>query len=74
VRVYDGALERPLSLAEHAALPHALARQPLWSFGVWVAHLDDERGARAHAAGLGDEVALGLAITDEIERWQEAFS
>jgi hypothetical protein len=30
-------------------LPWAIARQPLWGIGGWVAMLDDQDTARAHA-------------------------
>src|SRR5207248_149039 len=41
VDAYDGGLEVPLTAVERAALPWALARQPLWGVGGWVARLDD---------------------------------
>src|SRR5262249_46402223 len=44
---YDQNLDAPLSAQERAALPLALARQPLWSIGGWVARLDDDAAARA---------------------------
>ena len=50
---YDAALDLPLSAAERAALPVAIARQPLSSIGVWVARLDDQDAARRHAASAG---------------------
>jgi homoserine kinase type II len=71
---YDRASERPLSSAERAALPLAIARQPLWSIGSWVARLDDESAARAHVAGASAEVKWALRVMDELARWQEAFA
>ena len=53
VGAYDRGLEVPLSEAERAALPLAMARQSLSSIGGWVARLDDEAAARRHAAGPG---------------------
>lgn len=40
VASYDAGLEVPLSAAERAALAVAMARQPLSSFGGWVARRD----------------------------------
>jgi hypothetical protein len=42
-------LDHPLTGAEREALPWAIARQPLWGIGGWVAVLDDQNTARAHA-------------------------
>jgi homoserine kinase type II len=74
VDAYDGGLGNRLSSAERAALPLALARQPLWSIGGWVALLDDEQSARQHAAGSVWEVDWALGITAELDRWQTAFA
>jgi len=71
---YDLGADRPLSAAERAALPAAIARQPLWSIGGWVASLDDEGAARAHAAGTAAEVQWANRLMDELERWQSAFT
>src|SRR5437763_1115668 len=56
VAAYDSGLAIPLSPSERAALPMAMARQPLWSIGGWVATLDDEAAARRHVAGTAGEV------------------
>ncbi len=74
VAAYDRGLVDRLSAAERAALPIAIARQPLWSFGVWIATLDDEAAARAHAATMPGAVRQGLAVLDDLERWQEALT
>ena len=74
INAYDSGLATPLSSAERAALPLALARQPLWSIGGWVALLDDEQSARQHAAGTISEVDWALGITSELDRWQTAFA
>jgi len=70
---YDSGLEVPLSPAERAGLPVSLARQPLWSMGIWIADLDDDRAARSHAAGMNVAVELSLEIMRDLPRWQDAF-
>ena len=70
----DSVTESPLSPGERAALPVALARQPLWSIGGWVADLDDDGAARAHAAGMGPAVEAALQIMRTLPQWQEALA
>ena len=74
VDAYDSGLDDPLTGAEREALPLAIARQPLWSVGGWVALLDDEGSARRHAAEIGWDVEWALRIVCEIDRWQAAFA
>jgi homoserine kinase type II len=74
IDAYDRGLANPLSSVERAALPLAMARQPLWSIGGWVALLDDEQSARQHAAGSISEVNWALGITSGLDRWQTAFA
>lgn len=69
---YDSASAQALSGLERAALPAAVARQPLWSIGGWVALLDDDAAARNHAAAVRDEIAWALGVVDDIQRWQDA--
>ena len=71
---YDAGLVQPLSAAERAALPVAMARQPLSSIGGWVARLDDQTAARRHAASVGPELAAARQIMTELGRWQDAFA
>jgi Ser/Thr protein kinase RdoA (MazF antagonist) len=71
---YDAGLDLPLSGAERAALPVAMARQPLSSIGGWVARLDDQAAARRHAASVAPELAAALRIVTELRRWQDAFA
>jgi homoserine kinase type II len=73
VDAYDSGLKDPLSDAERAALALAMARQPLWSIGGWVALLDDGETARQHAAGTFGAVQWALGIMRELDRWQTAF-
>jgi Ser/Thr protein kinase RdoA (MazF antagonist) len=70
---YDSGVAAPLTPAERAAVPVAVARQPLWSVGGWIAELDDERAARSHAAGMNAPVAAALELMRDLPRWQEAF-
>jgi Ser/Thr protein kinase RdoA (MazF antagonist) len=74
VDAYDSGLDIPLSRVERAALPLAMARQPLWSIGGWVALLDDEQSARQHAAGTVSEVNWALGMLSELDKWQLAFA
>lgn len=74
VDAYDSGLADHLSSAERAALPLALARQPLWSIGGWVALLDDEPSARRHATGASWALDWALEIARQPDRWQTAFA
>ena len=74
VASYDAALDLPLSAGERAALPLAMARQPLSSIGGWVARLDDQVAARRHAAGVAPELAAARQLMTELGRWQDAFA
>jgi Ser/Thr protein kinase RdoA (MazF antagonist) len=71
---YDRNLDVRLSAEERAALPLAMARQPLWSIGGWVARLDDPNAARAHAAASSPALVTALRISAELDRWQDAFA
>jgi Ser/Thr protein kinase RdoA (MazF antagonist) len=71
---YEAGSEHPLSSAERTILPLAMARQPLWSIGGWVASLDDEQAARQHAAATAPEVGWALHRMREVPRWQAAFA
>jgi len=74
VASYNAGLDLPLSDSERAALPVAMARQPLSSIGGWVAGLDDQAAARRHAASVGPELAAALRIMAELRSWQDAFA
>lgn len=74
VDAYDEGLDERLSSVEREALPLAMARQPLWSIGGWIALLDDEEAAREHAGGMLGEVEWALRILRELDKWQAAFS
>jgi Ser/Thr protein kinase RdoA (MazF antagonist) len=71
---YDAGLDLPLSAAERAALPVAMARQALSSIGGWVARLDDEAVARRHAASAGPELVAARRLLAELDRWRHAFA
>lgn len=73
VDAYDEGLNNHLSKTERAALPIAMARQPLWSIGGWIALLDDEEAAQRHAANMLDEVHWALNIVKDLNRWENAF-
>jgi Ser/Thr protein kinase RdoA (MazF antagonist) len=73
VDAYESGLRQPLTKVERLALPVAMARQPLWSIGGWVAALDDEGMARRHAAATQPEVEWALHLMTDLERWQAAF-
>lgn len=74
LNAYDRCAAIPLSSAERAALPLAIARQPLWSIGGWVALLDDEHAAQNHAVDTIKDVNWALRLMDEVDRWQNAFA
>jgi Ser/Thr protein kinase RdoA (MazF antagonist) len=74
VDAYDSGLDRPLTAPERAALPWAMARQPLWGIGGWVASLDDAIAARHHAAGMVGDVARALHAVRAIDRWRRALA
>ena len=65
---------RPLTAAERAALPVAIARQPLWSLAVWAAELDEEGEARRHVDGHLAVVEHGLGILRDLDRWQHVLA
>jgi Ser/Thr protein kinase RdoA (MazF antagonist) len=71
---YDSGTRRPLSDAERAALPLALARQPLWSIAVWAAQLDDPEEVAAHLQGHDAALRRAQNIVDRIDHWREAFA
>jgi Ser/Thr protein kinase RdoA (MazF antagonist) len=74
LEAYESGLGDRLTPVERAALPLAMARQPLWSIGGWVARLDDERTARRHAATIHGAVAWALDLVRDLDRWQAAFA
>jgi Ser/Thr protein kinase RdoA (MazF antagonist) len=73
VEAYDHGLQVPLSAAERAALPPAMARQALAAAMGWVARLDDQAAARRHAARAAPEVAAALRLLTELDQWRNAF-
>jgi Ser/Thr protein kinase RdoA (MazF antagonist) len=72
VDAYDRATGLPLSPAERAALPLAIARQPAWSIGRHVLELDDEH-AREHAREAMAELPVAEAVMADLPRWQDAL-
>jgi homoserine kinase type II len=74
VDAYDEGLDDPLTRDERAALPLALARQPLWWAGRWLALLDDEERARRGLAEMSRDVEWALQVMRESGRWQAAFA
>lgn len=69
-RAYARGLGNPLTDAELEALPWAIARQPLWGVGGWVAVLDDQRAARAHAHATFPAIGRALQLITDIGSWQ----
>lgn len=70
VDLYQTGLGESLSENELLHLPLALARQPLWSIGVWVAELDDEATARTHLAGTATALRWAAAVARRREALQ----
>ncbi len=74
VERYDAGTARPLTATERAALPVAVARQPLWSIAMWAAHLDDVHTARRHLRGHLVAVQNGLTILAALDQYQAALA
>jgi len=74
VDAYDSGLEDPLSGVERAAPPVAIAQQPLWSVGGWIAELDDEDAARDHASGMLEDIEFAREMMRTLPRWQQALA
>lgn len=74
IDAYDRGLDEPLSSVERAALPLAIARQPLWWVGRWLVLLDDEEQARRGFAQMAGDLDWALQIVREAERWHAAFA
>ena len=74
VHRYASGLGNPLTDAEHQALPWAIARQPLWGIGGWVAVLDDQDTARAHARATSPAIGRALQLVTDIGAWQAGLS
>jgi homoserine kinase type II len=74
VAAYEAGLGTRLSPHERAAIPLAIARQPLWSIAVWVALLDNQDTARRHLAATGAELKWALQLTGRIAHVQDALT
>jgi len=74
VRAYASGLDHPLTGPERAALPWAIARQPLWGIGVWAALLDDQDTAKAHARATFPAIQRALQLVTDIDSWQTRLS
>jgi Ser/Thr protein kinase RdoA (MazF antagonist) len=74
VHGYASGLGSPLTDAEHQALPWAIVRQPLWGIGGWVAVLDDQDTARAHARATSPAIGRALQLVTDIGAWQAGLS
>lgn len=72
VDAYDSGLDEPLTRAERAALPLALARTPL-AFIAMIAVVDSEAGARQMASEMVGDLSWAIAIVQEVERWRDGF-
>ncbi|SFS67039.1 Ser/Thr protein kinase RdoA involved in Cpx stress response, MazF antagonist [Paenibacillus sp. BC26] len=74
LQAYNEGLDMPLTADERAALPLAMARQPLWGIGGWVTRLEDSDAAREYASDMLWYVKWGLSIVDSLDEWREAFA
>src|SRR5215472_17577133 len=74
VGAYETGLGTRLSPHERAAIPLAMARQPLWSIAVWVALLDNQDTARRHLAATAPELTWALQLTGRINELQNALA
>jgi hypothetical protein len=62
------------SPAQSAQRCHGLAHQPLWGIGGWVAVLDDQDTARAHARATFPALQRALQLVTDIGSWQAGLS
>ena len=74
VRAYAGKLSVPLTTTELEALPYALARQPLWTYGKWLLTDPDDDHARGEALDTAPAVARALEIVTGADPWINTFS
>jgi len=74
VGTYEAGLGTQLTQHERAAIPLAMARQPLWSISVWVALLDDQDTARRHLAATAPELNWAIQLTTRITQIQDALT
>ncbi|MET1006114.1 MAG: phosphotransferase, partial [Propionibacteriaceae bacterium] len=74
VRSYADHLTVPLTTEEVTALPIALARQPLWTYGKWLLRRPEDPAARRDALDTSPAVSRALEIMTQPDRWAEAFS
>jgi Ser/Thr protein kinase RdoA (MazF antagonist) len=74
VRAYASGLDNPLADAEREVLPWAIARQPLWGIGGWVAVLDDQDTARAHAHATFPAIRRALQLVADVHSWHAGLS
>lgn len=72
VDAYVTGLDEPLTVAERAALPWALARQPLWEIGGWIGSLAEEK-AREYVAEMPTAVDRALQIARRPDFWSAVF-
>lgn len=70
---YDAVTERPLSVAERASLPLAVARQPAWSIGGWVLEPDEPEAYR-HARECLPEQPVADAVLADLALWQDVLA
>lgn len=74
VDAYDAGAAPRLSARERAALPVALARQPLWSIAVWASQLDDEDAAKRHIDGHLPALLRALTTLERLAEFQAALA
>ncbi len=74
VRAYASGLDNTLTGAEREVLPWAIARQPLWGIGGWVAVLDNQDTARAHARATFPAIRRALQLVTDIHVWHAELS
>ncbi|GAA5028458.1 phosphotransferase enzyme family protein [Actinopolymorpha pittospori] len=73
VDAYETGLDAPLTAAERAALPWALARQPLWEIGGWIGTLAEEEKAREYVAEMPTALGRALQIARRPDLWSAVF-
>ncbi len=74
LRAYNGGLKIPLGSDDLAALPLAMARQPLWCIGGWCVQAEHDNDVRIRISDMLYYVDWAHKIIDELDEWHQVFS
>lgn len=73
LQMYNSGLDTPLSKDELAALPLAMARQPLWCIGGWCVQAEDDEEVRRGVSDMLYYVEWAHGVMDKLDEWRKAF-